>query len=97
MIRKALHPDRYGPMPLGTMDDRYPPFDHVDHCVNAIRESLMCSADISVNTFEYDAYLNRSVPRLDTWHTCRDFGKVQDWAKQRMYFSGNSTGTKKTP
>jgi len=91
MIRKALHPERYGPIPLGTMDDRYPPFDHVDHCVNSIRESLMCAADISANTFVYDEYLGTDVPRLDVWHTCRDFGKIQVWARERNYFSMNST------
>ncbi|KZP06292.1 hypothetical protein FIBSPDRAFT_842279 [Athelia psychrophila] len=44
VIRQALAPDYY-PMLRINHD-----FDHVDHCVNSLRESLMCSVDITPNT-----------------------------------------------
>ncbi|KAF9891375.1 hypothetical protein FE257_004231 [Aspergillus nanangensis] len=52
----------------------------MDHCVNSIRQSLMCSADISTiqwNWVEKDQLYN---PDLRTIHTCRDFEAIRDWA-----------------
>ena len=53
MLRRALEPNRYGVanntylQPPGKAD--HLPFDHLDHYVNNIRESLMCSAAIRPN------------------------------------------------
>lgn len=82
MVRKALHPERYKmyepPSLLGLG-----PFDHIDHCLNGIRESLMCSADITPNTWLWEEKYGYNIPRIDTVHTCRDFEKIKDWAEAR--------------
>ncbi|KZP29098.1 hypothetical protein FIBSPDRAFT_1039098 [Athelia psychrophila] len=81
MMRQALAPDHY---PMSRINDG---FDHVDHCANSLRESLMCSVDITPNTWIWNPEAKngtgRTSPRLDNMHTCRDFDKVRDWPKAR--------------
>jgi len=48
MVRKAIWPDRYpqhGRFQNLTGVAGTPLFDHTDHCLNSLRESLMCNAD----------------------------------------------------
>ena len=55
----------------------------LDHCVDALRQTLMCHADVSPISFHVNVPVAHGVfPRLSTSHTCRDFGKIQDWAKR---------------
>lgn len=75
MVRQALHPEYYPPKPIERG------FDHIDHCINSIRDSVMCSVDVTPNIWIWDEVRQRSVPRLDTVHTCRNFEKIRDWAK----------------
>jgi len=53
-----------------------PLFDHTDHCINAIRESLMCNADTTVNIWRWGIVENASVPRFDSIHTCRKWADI---------------------
>ncbi|KAG5637899.1 hypothetical protein H0H81_002784, partial [Sphagnurus paluster] len=50
--------------------------EHLAHCINSIRQSLQCSADISTITFKKPG---GQEPRFDILHSCRDFEKIQDW------------------
>jgi len=74
MVRQALRPDRY---PLVTLADG---FDHTDHCVNSIRQSIMCSIDVTPNVWSWDERRQRNFPRLDSVHSCRNFEKIKEWA-----------------
>lgn len=56
---------------------------HVDHCVDAIRQSLMCSADISTVVWQWSDGLQKNVFQGGVAHMCRDFDMIQDWARQR--------------
>lgn len=63
---------------------------HSDHCIDAIRQSVMCHADVSPISFhvvlppdDVDDVGTGIFPRLGTKHTCRNFEKIQDWARAR--------------
>lgn len=56
-------------------------FDHLGHCIDSLRETLTCSADVTPLVWIWDEQDRRSMPRLDVVHTCRNFGKIQDWAR----------------
>lgn len=43
----------------------------------------MCNADITPNVIQWDPQTHRNWARLDVVHTCRDFEKIQDWAKDQ--------------
>lgn len=56
----------------------------VDHCLEAIRINLMCTADIGIFTFrdfpEYGFEKGDYRPDLSTQHTCRNFDAIHQWA-----------------
>jgi hypothetical protein len=55
---------------------------HLRHCIGAIRQALMCSADISPIVWQWSAKYEQAEQRDDILHTCRDFDKIQGWAKE---------------
>jgi hypothetical protein len=57
--------------------------DHIDHCVEMIRQSLMCSADITVDVWAWNEGNQMVNVRADNMHTCRDFEAIRQWAIER--------------
>lgn len=58
-------------------------FRHWDHCIDSIRQTLMCHADVSPIPFHINVPANTGIfPRLATTHTCRNFTKIQQWSKE---------------
>jgi hypothetical protein len=82
-MRKLLHPLDY---PIESNPDLNVSMGHIRHCVGAIRQPLMCSADVSVGVWQWSDRLNRIAARDDVVHTCRDFDKIRDWAKDPLHF-----------
>lgn len=86
-LRKVLYPEYYGPQnhsaivpvapPAGPDEE---PFDHVDNCVNNLRQALMCNADLTPVVTQWDAASHRNWARLDVVHTCKDWNAVHQWA-----------------
>ncbi len=69
--------------PNGTINRNADMFHHWDHCVDMLRQTLMCHADVSPIPFHVNSPKNTAiVPRLETTHTCRDFGRIQQWARE---------------
>ncbi|KAH8171921.1 hypothetical protein LIA77_08688 [Sarocladium implicatum] len=76
-VRKLLHPEYYdnSTEPLLTPH-------HAAHCVEMIRQVLVCHADTSPLLWTWDDEENKPAPLVYNDHTCRDFGKIHDWAWQ---------------
>ncbi|PQE19437.1 tat pathway signal sequence protein [Rutstroemia sp. NJR-2017a BBW] len=90
MIRKALRPDYYHNTMPG--DDELFGVHHIDHCVDAIRQSLMCTVDVSVLTWGWDEGRRMHLEKGTVLHTCRNFDKVRDWAREHMVTEGFDSG-----
>ncbi|KAL9118478.1 MAG: hypothetical protein Q9187_004978 [Circinaria calcarea] len=87
-IRKYFHQDYY---PFrreyhanGTENKDTIPYEHWD----SIRQSLMCSADITPISFHIDKRGSGIFPKLQATHVCRNFDKITEWAKE--HFAGNN-------
>ncbi|KAF2278757.1 uncharacterized protein EI97DRAFT_465165 [Westerdykella ornata] len=58
---------------------------HWHHCFDYLRQSLMCNADVTLETLErskVDGRILRSVDGWGTKHVCRDFGRLWEWAQE---------------
>ncbi|KAF2636765.1 hypothetical protein P280DRAFT_408336, partial [Massarina eburnea CBS 473.64] len=77
MLRKAMYPDYYSDMKDATLQP------HLEHCVDALRLSLMCAGDMTlIPTVPSNA--SRPFEALfETTHTCRDFDALKEWAISR--------------
>ncbi|KAI8951413.1 hypothetical protein F4801DRAFT_589638 [Xylaria longipes] len=62
-------------------------FPHIRHCVDYIRQALMCSAD---TTLEPVDLVLGGVTGWNGTHVCRDFGRVKTWAEDHR--ANNLTG-----
>ncbi|KAM4057532.1 hypothetical protein HRG_010741 [Hirsutella rhossiliensis] len=78
MIRRALRPDYY------PMNDPEPVFKtHINHCVDYVRQALMCNIDVTPLLVTWNERMNRPMPNFQALHTCRNFAKVKSWMMKR--------------
>jgi len=56
--------------------------EHLSHCLDALRQSLMCSSDITPLPWKWDAQAGEAKEVAEVQHTCRNFEKVRQWAKE---------------
>ncbi|KAK9790214.1 putative Cyclochlorotine biosynthesis protein O [Seiridium cardinale] len=77
MIRKTLHIEYYGI----NEPDMHPYRMHIEHCVDALREALMCRAELAPIPMEFNKRYRTARPAfVAAEHTCRNFDKIRDWA-----------------
>jgi hypothetical protein len=67
--------------------------EHLTHCIDAIRQSLMCSSDISPLVWQWNNFIKRVRPQTGIVHTCRKFDKISDWAKKNKAITTLDTNT----
>ncbi|KAF2171774.1 hypothetical protein M409DRAFT_18008 [Zasmidium cellare ATCC 36951] len=67
-----------------TDQDELMAITHVDHCINAIRQSLMCSADITPLVWGRRSLDERAKEVMEVEHSCRNFEAVKRWAADRQ-------------
>lgn len=51
----------------------------LDHCVEHLRQSIQCSADLTPLTYAYDEQSGIGTPIWTNKHTCRDFSRILSW------------------
>ncbi|PGH08341.1 hypothetical protein AJ79_06028 [Helicocarpus griseus UAMH5409] len=76
MVRRYVHNDHYQ---MDGHDSSVPIVDHIDHCIDMIRQALMCHADTTLITWK--GTFNRPEPDFNAEHQCKKFDKIRDWAK----------------
>ncbi|EFQ34290.1 hypothetical protein CGRA01v4_03887 [Colletotrichum graminicola] len=52
---------------------------HVDHCIEIIRQFVMCHADVGLVASHWIAEANHPWPDFNTNKVCRDFEGILDW------------------
>ncbi|KAJ7301954.1 hypothetical protein DFH08DRAFT_723632 [Mycena albidolilacea] len=74
MLRQQVH--------MGYNNYTRAPISHVRHslrhCIGAIRQALMCSADISIVVWQWSEKRQVAEQRDDVLHVCRDFDRIRD-------------------
>jgi hypothetical protein len=56
-----------------------------DHCVDYIRQALMCFAGVSPTSFYFDPKRGNK-PRTEGLHMCQNYDRIKDWALDRQVF-----------
>lgn len=56
-----------------------------DHCLESLRQSLMCQPDLSVYTLEWTRHSRfKPAVRVPQPHTCMNFNRIHDWMEGRL-------------
>ncbi|KAK1757773.1 hypothetical protein QBC47DRAFT_376957 [Echria macrotheca] len=58
-------------------------FVHQDHCIEQIRQYIMCTGDMTPIPTKYYPGLGRNYVDSDVPHTCRNFEMLHDWMVDR--------------
>ncbi|QUC23351.1 uncharacterized protein UV8b_07592 [Ustilaginoidea virens] len=77
VVRQAV----YGHVDWTNQDELFA-IDHIDHCIDTIRQSLQCNADVTPVTFVWSRGRNRALEEARVIHTCVDFEAIRGWASK---------------
>jgi len=91
LLRQFTYKDHYQPLGGDLGEDAAEVRMHLDHCLEILRMNVQCNADIGVFTLYLLPGDPLPWPELNSWHTCRNFDKVRDWAME------NSVGIMEKP
>src|SRR5690606_27433961 len=73
---------------ISTFPSREAFSQHLGHCINYIRQGIMCSADVTPLSFHPNPNLNeptaeKFVTEFGNPHTCRNFNALFKWTWER--------------
>lgn len=57
--------------------------NEIDHCIEALRELIMCGGNMTPIPLKWSENGKRMNPDFATVHECRDFGKLKEWLGER--------------
>ncbi|KAI0013687.1 hypothetical protein F4779DRAFT_348953 [Xylariaceae sp. FL0662B] len=80
LMRQNLYKDHYAPMGGDTAAPVKDLSGHLDHCIDALRQFVMCQGDVGVFSFNYPFHDGDPWPNYSTAHTCRNFDSIRKWA-----------------
>lgn len=78
-IRRALHPDYYT-----DPDGHHVNQLHMDHCIDYLRQTIMCHGDMTPVHVHHWESVDRWSPDFESTHTCRNFDKLLHWSLERL-------------
>jgi len=61
---------------------------HRDHCIDHLRDNIMCKADVTLDYWQWDVGRNGSFLHVDTVHQCRNFKKIIEWSDENKLEQG---------
>ncbi|EXJ54777.1 hypothetical protein A1O7_10118 [Cladophialophora yegresii CBS 114405] len=64
---------------------------HIDHCIDHIRQALMCQGSTDIITFRKD-HKDRTVPNFDGPHVCRKYEPIAQWARDHKAWNMTPEG-----
>lgn len=84
LLRKALHREYYDAhegsfagAPEAVVQG------HLEHCVETLRQTIMCHGDISLLTYNWVEGRDMPYPNFNTLHTCKKWETLTRWNMQR--------------
>ncbi|KAG0159721.1 hypothetical protein PDIDSM_7245 [Penicillium digitatum] len=77
-IREYVHSEYYNlkATPVSNMD-------HVDHCIDMLRQIVMCRGDIALTTYKWIPNYSLPWPDFGLAHECRNWERIDNWASKR--------------
>ncbi|KAH6712421.1 hypothetical protein BKA61DRAFT_485707, partial [Leptodontidium sp. MPI-SDFR-AT-0119] len=77
-IRQYVHQDYYT-----VRDTNVPVKDHVNHCIEMLRQVVMCKVDTALMTYEWLPDFPGPWPNFGIQHECVNWEKIDNWSKER--------------
>jgi len=82
-MRLWLFRDKY--YPNATKDDEFFMQVHIGHCIEVLRVSVMCSADLGLYSFVWTGVdAMKPTSRSSSPRVCKDWENIDKWSRERM-------------
>ncbi|KAG1842863.1 hypothetical protein DFJ58DRAFT_805453 [Suillus subalutaceus] len=59
---------------------------HLDHCIEMLRQNIMCRGDVTMLTYDWVEGVKDPFPNFNIPHRCRNFEKILDWVDEHRVF-----------
>ncbi|PQE26945.1 tat pathway signal sequence protein [Rutstroemia sp. NJR-2017a BVV2] len=82
LIRQSFYPDRYPDYQGFHGHTSEEVQAHREHCIEQIRQSLMCSGDLSILTYNWVKGERMPKPNFKTVHACQNWDHMVGWARE---------------
>lgn len=79
-IRHYIYRDSY---PI--IKTNVPSLDHIDHCIDSLRQLVMCRTDVAIQTYSWIPTLRIPWANFETEHECQNWDALDGWASQRAF------------
>ncbi|KAI1372108.1 hypothetical protein F4677DRAFT_274637 [Hypoxylon crocopeplum] len=93
-LRMVVHWDYYEPKFADSPYRDHLDTPHSDHCINSLRQAVMCHANTDISTFEWvdeETPLHGKEQRMDAVSTCTKWDSLDNWVRQRRLVPGKFT------
>lgn len=57
---------------------------HFEHCIDMLRQKLVCDADPGIITFRWVEKVSGPYPDFNTRHKCQNYESLLQWNKERQ-------------
>ncbi|GLA24466.1 hypothetical protein AnigIFM63326_000513 [Aspergillus niger] len=85
--REANHPSSHRYVPIHILKDAQCAITNgtKEHCIDNLRQNIMCKADIALLTFTWDPTDRAPKPNFVVEHECANWDKVDKWAEEHRF------------
>lgn len=59
--------------------------DTLEHCIEHLRQSIMCSGDFALDSWLHDDEDDMNYLNTEVTHVCRDYANLNDWAEKNAW------------
>jgi len=81
-LRKGASPDESASSHAHDAHLTHPEDGHIRHCIDFLRQSLMCTSDTTIEVVEKVENGDIGVRGFGTEHKCKDFHQLREWTSQ---------------
>ena len=80
-IRKSTYRAYYNDKDISFTESEAKIRRHQDHCIDMIRQAIMCTGDVGLMTYNWVKDNSQPYPDFDTNHRCRNFDRLLEWGE----------------
>lgn len=96
MLRKFSFRDYYADK-AAPFSDPFKLRTHMDHCIEMLRQSIMCNGDLHIITYNWVEHVEYPWPDFSTSRQCRSWDNILDWIGDRTAHTKEKDGLLKKP
>jgi hypothetical protein len=88
LLRQSNHKAYYAPLGGDTAAEGHDLHGHLDHCIDALRQFVMCQGDVNVFAFRFPFNDGDPWPDYTTPRVCRNYASIRQWTVDHTVAQG---------